>query len=45
MIQPAEALLHNILKTAEFQLEAARKMDVDALTEATARRKDLLFEL
>jgi hypothetical protein len=45
MIQPAEALLHNILKTAEVQLDAARKMDVDTLTEATARRKDLLFEL
>ena len=45
MIQPAEALLHNILKVAEVQLEAARKMDVEKLTEATARRQDLLFEL
>jgi len=45
MIQPAEALLHNMLKVAEVQLKAARKMDNDALTIATAQRQDLLFEL
>ena len=45
MIQPAEALLHNILRIAETQLDAAKQMDVEKLTEATARRQDLLFEL
>lgn len=45
MIQPAEALLHNMVLVAEEQLAAARKMDADALTEATNRRQDLLFEL
>ena len=45
MIQPAEALLHNILKVAELQLEAAKKMDAELLSEATAKRQDLLFEL
>ena len=45
MIQPAEALLHNILKVAEIQLAAAKKMDAERLSEATAKRQDLLFEL
>lgn len=45
MIQPAEALLHNMVLIAEEQLAAARKMDAIALQEATAKRQDLLFEL
>ena len=45
MIQPAEALLHNLLLVAEEQLRAAKKMDAYALQEATAKRQDLLFEL
>ncbi len=45
MIQPAEALLHNILRIAEVQLAAARKMDAEALAEATSQRQDLIFEL
>ena len=45
MIQPAEALLHNMVLIAEEQLKAARKMDAEALQEATAQRQDLLFEL
>lgn len=45
MIQPAEALLHNMILIAEEQLRAAKKMDASALSEATAKRQDLLFEL
>jgi sialic acid synthase SpsE len=45
MIQPAEALLTNILKVAKVQLEAAKAMDHEKLTQATEQRQDLVFEL
>jgi len=43
--QPAEFLLENLLETAYLQLEYAKKMDADRLSEATNRRQDLLFQL
>ena len=41
----AEQLVAEILTTAQEQLQAAKKFDVIALGDATARRQDLLFEL
>ena len=43
--QPAEALLRNLVETAKEQLAAAKEMDTERLVQATAFRKDLLFEL
>lgn len=38
-------LLESLLETIEAQIEAAKKLDTAALTQATERRQDLLFEL
>jgi hypothetical protein len=43
--QPAEYLLENLLETIHIQLDAAKKMDAERLTEATNRRQDLLFQI
>ncbi len=43
--QAAEYLLEHLLETAYKQLEHAKKMDADALSDATNRRQDLLFQL
>lgn len=41
----SEQLIAEILTAAQEQLQAAKRLDVMALGEATARRQDLLFEL
>lgn len=41
----AEQLVAELLTTAQEQLQAAKRLDVLALGDATARRQDLLFEL
>jgi len=38
-------LLESLLETIEEQIEAAKKLDTEALSLATERRQDLLFEL
>ena len=38
-------LLESLLETIEEQIEAAKKLDTEALTRATERRQDLLFEI
>jgi hypothetical protein len=38
-------LLESLLETIEEQIEAAKKLNTDALSVATERRQDLLFEL
>lgn len=43
--QPAEHLLEHLAVTIEEQLDAAKKMDVERLQQATERRQDLLFQL
>ena len=38
-------LLESLLETIEEQIEAAKKLDTQALSHATERRQDLLFEI
>ena len=38
-------LLESLLETIEEQIEAAKKLDTEALSKATERRQDLLFEI
>jgi hypothetical protein len=38
-------LLESLLETIEEQIEAAKKLDTEALGRATERRQDLLFEI
>ena len=38
-------LLESLLETIEEQIDAAKKLDIVALSRATERRQDLLFEI
>ena len=41
----AEYLLRRMIEVAEEQVQAAKKIDIQALQVATERRQDLLFQL
>ena len=41
----AEYLLRRMIEVAEEQVNAAKKIDIKALQDATERRQDLLFQL
>jgi len=45
MLRPITALLKDLIGTAERQVDAARRMDKDALELANETRQDLNFEL
>ncbi len=45
MLRPLTALLKDLIGTAERQVDAARRMDKDALELANESRQDLNFEL
>ena len=45
MFDPLVHMLEELLSTVEEQIVAAKKLDVELLSEATERRQDLLFEL
>lgn len=45
MYRPLVDLLEDSIACAEVQLEAARSLDTEQLSLATARRQDLLFEM
>ena len=38
-------LLESLLETIEEQIDAAKKLDTERLSQATERRQDVLFEL
>ena len=44
-MRPIDEVLRDCIAIAAEQIEAARTLDVPALDDATALRKDLLFEL
>ena len=44
-MNPAERLMENLLLCIKDQIKYAKALDGDALSEATAHRQDLLFEL
>jgi len=45
MLRPLSALLKDLIGTAERQVDAARRMDKEALEVANEKRQDLNFEL